>query len=84
MRQAMTRALGGSNSNSNSKGDNKPPSEERIASAISAIRDRVVFKIIPMENELGRDLVEGGKLCERKNGRGVDPNRNYPVDWGES
>ncbi len=36
-----------------------------------------------MENEKGRDLVEAGKLCERKNGRGVDPNRNWEVDWGK-
>jgi hypothetical protein len=39
-------------------------------------------QILPMENTAGRDLVEGGKLCERKNGRGVDPNRNWAVDWG--
>jgi hypothetical protein len=26
--------------------------------------------------------VEGGELCERKNGRGVDPNRNWKVHWG--
>jgi hypothetical protein len=36
-----------------------------------------------MENEGGRRLVEAGQLCERKNGRGVDPNRNWPVDWGK-
>ena len=35
-----------------------------------------------MENEGGRDLVEGGALCERKNVRGVDPNRNWEVHWG--
>lgn len=35
-----------------------------------------------MENEGGRKLVESGKMCERKNGRGVDPNRNWPLDWG--
>ena len=35
-----------------------------------------------MENARGRDLVEAGALCERKNGRGVDPNRNWAVDWG--
>lgn len=33
-------------------------------------------QILPMENPRGRDLVESGKLCERKNGRGVDPNRS--------
>jgi hypothetical protein len=35
-----------------------------------------------MENTAGRDLVEAGNLCERKNGRGVDPNRNWDIDWG--
>jgi hypothetical protein len=35
-----------------------------------------------MENENGRRRVEGGDACERKNGRGVDINRNYAVDWG--
>ena len=74
MRQSMTRAL-------ISKGSK--PSEASVTSAIQLIKEKVVFKIIPMENEGGRDLVEGGKLCERKNGRGVDPNRNWPVDWGE-
>lgn len=42
-----------------------------------------VPQILPMENEGGRKLVEAGKLCERKNGRGVDPNRNWPLDWGK-
>ncbi len=35
-----------------------------------------------MENTRGRYAVEHGDLCERKNGRGVDPNRNWEVDWG--
>ena len=35
-----------------------------------------------MENERGRDKVETRNLCERKNGRGVDTNRNWPVHWG--
>ena len=30
----------------------------------------------------GRAKVEAGDLCERKNGRGVDCNRNWAVDWG--
>lgn len=47
------------------------------------IVDDMVIHVIPMENEHGRDMVEGGHLCERKNGRGVDPNRNWPVDWGK-
>jgi hypothetical protein len=36
-----------------------------------------------MENTHGRDLVEAGQLCERKNGRGVDTNRNWDIDWGK-
>ena len=40
------------------------------------------LQIIPMENAHGREIVEGGNLCERKNGRGVDSNRNWPVHWG--
>lgn len=35
-----------------------------------------------MENVNGRKLVESGNLCERKNGRGVDPNRNWDAHWG--
>ena len=46
------------------------------------ILDAMIIKTIPMENVHGRDKVEGGDLCERKNGRGVDPNRNWGVDWG--
>jgi len=36
-----------------------------------------------MENVNGRVKVEAGDLCERKNGRGVDTNRNWEVDWGK-
>ncbi|KAL9660430.1 hypothetical protein QQ045_025244 [Rhodiola kirilowii] len=36
-----------------------------------------------MENMNGRKLVEAGDLCERRNGRGVDLNRNWSVDWGK-
>jgi hypothetical protein len=36
-----------------------------------------------MENVNGRDKVEAGALCERKNGRGVDTNRNWDIDWGK-
>jgi len=39
-------------------------------------------QIVPMENEVGRATVERGQLCERKNGRGVDTNRNWEVHWG--
>lgn len=75
---------------------------------------RTVFKIVPNENNNGRDKargaapspplapsphpsplpltppptprppqVEAGELCLRKNGRGVDTNRNWEVDWGK-
>lgn len=44
--------------------------------------NNVVFIIVPMENERGREKVENGQLCERKNGRGVDPNRNWDIHWG--
>jgi len=46
------------------------------------VLDRFSFTIVAMENENGRAKVEKGDLCERKNGRGVDPNRNWGVDWG--
>ena len=42
----------------------------------------VAFVVVPLENVNGRARVESGKLCERKNGRGVDTNRNFEVDWG--
>lgn len=45
--------------------------------------DKLVIKVVPMENLNGRRLVEGGDLCERRNGRGVDLNRNWSVDWGK-
>lgn len=39
-------------------------------------------QIIPMDNMNGRVNVEKGNMCERKNGRGIDPNRNFEVDFG--
>ncbi|KAJ4849804.1 hypothetical protein Tsubulata_031522 [Turnera subulata] len=45
--------------------------------------DNLVLKVVPMENLNGRKLVEEGDLCERRNGRGVDLNRNWSVDWGK-
>jgi len=47
------------------------------------ILESLDMRIVPMENEHGREMVERGDLCERKNGRGVDPNRNWAVDWGK-
>ena len=52
------------------------------ASATAAALVDAVVKIVPMENVNGRTKVEGGEWCERKNGRGVDTNRNWAVDWG--
>lgn len=43
---------------------------------------RPLLQVVPMENVRGRERVEAGELCERKNGRGVDPNRNWAVHWG--
>jgi len=43
---------------------------------------RSVFKVVPLENVGGRAKVESGELCLRKNGRGVDTNRNWDVHWG--
>ncbi|KAM7259660.1 hypothetical protein ACFE04_015401 [Oxalis oulophora] len=45
--------------------------------------DDLVIKVVPIENLNGRKLVEEGDLCERRNGRGVDLNRNWSVDWGK-
>ncbi|CAI9117085.1 OLC1v1018413C1 [Oldenlandia corymbosa var. corymbosa] len=45
--------------------------------------DKLVIKVVPMENINGRRLVESGEFCERRNGRGVDLNRNWSVDWGK-
>lgn len=42
-----------------------------------------MLQIVPMENIRGRARVEAGELCLRKNGRGVDPNRNWDYHWGE-
>ncbi|WVZ19053.1 hypothetical protein V8G54_006375 [Vigna mungo] len=41
------------------------------------------YCVVPMENPNGRKVVEAGDLCERRNGRGVDLNRNWSVDWGK-
>ena len=51
------------------------------AATAAALVDAIV-KIVPMENTNGRTKVEGGEWCERKNGRRVDTNRNWAVDWG--
>lgn len=50
---------------------------------LNATLDKLIIKVVPMENMNGRKLVESGDLCERRNGRGVDLNRNWSVDWGK-
>lgn len=52
-------------------------------SSLKYILQKLIIKVVPMENLNGRRIVEAGKLCERKNGRGVDINRNWSVDWGK-
>ena len=54
-----------------------------VTAELSDTLSRTIIKVIPIENTNGRALVERGHLCERKNGRGVDPNRNWALDWGK-
>ena len=66
------------------RGDMQVPkdcAEPQISSPMTAAYT-LRTQVLPMENERGRDRVEGRNLCERKNGRGVDTNRNWPVHWG--
>ncbi|GJP76341.1 hypothetical protein CLOP_g6799 [Closterium sp. NIES-67] len=49
---------------------------------LALIWPHLVITIVPMENVNGRKKVEAGQLCERRNGRGVDINRNWDCDWG--
>lgn len=56
-------------------------SDER-GDKLHKLLDKISLMILPMENPNGRRMVEKGKLCERKNGRGVDVNRNWGVDFG--
>lgn len=51
--------------------------------SLNSTLDKLMIKMVPMENLNGRKLVEAGDLCERRNGRGVDLNRNWSVDWGK-
>ncbi|EXB56340.1 Carboxypeptidase A6 [Morus notabilis] len=51
--------------------------------SLNSTLDKFIIKVVPMENSNGRELVEAGDLCERRNGRGVDLNRNWSVDWGK-
>ncbi|KAK7352180.1 hypothetical protein VNO80_17598 [Phaseolus coccineus] len=63
-------------------------SEEKLLpsmdhASLDSVLDKLVIKVVPMENLNGRKVVEAGDLCERRNGRGVDLNRNWSVDWGK-
>ncbi|KAF9686620.1 hypothetical protein SADUNF_Sadunf02G0008100 [Salix dunnii] len=51
------------------------------AASLNNTLDKLIIKAVPLENLNGRKLVEEGDLCERRNGRGVDLNRNWSVDW---
>ncbi|PON60559.1 Peptidase M14, carboxypeptidase A [Parasponia andersonii] len=51
--------------------------------SLNSSLNKLVIKVVPMENLNGRELVESGDFCERRNGRGVDLNRNWSVDWGK-
>lgn len=51
--------------------------------SLNNVLEKVIIKVVPMENINGRELVEAGDLCERRNGRGVDLNRNWSIDWGK-
>ncbi|XP_030950903.1 putative metallocarboxypeptidase ecm14 [Quercus lobata] len=53
------------------------------SASLNSSLDKLVIKVVPMENLNGRKIVEAGDLCERRNGRGVDLNRNWSVDWGK-
>lgn len=59
-----------------------PPPKTHCIYSIYTCAHSPCLQVLPMENVAGRDIVEGGNLCERKNGRGVDPNRNWDIDWG--
>ncbi|XP_051195616.1 uncharacterized protein [Lolium perenne] len=52
-------------------------------SSFEKILEHLVIKVVPMENFNGRKRVEAGELCDRRDGRGVDLNRNWSVDWGK-
>ncbi|KAK8551690.1 hypothetical protein V6N13_120136 [Hibiscus sabdariffa] len=50
--------------------------------SLNSTLENLVIKVVPLENLNGRKLVEAGELCERRNGRRVDLNRNWGIDWG--
>ncbi|CAM8915898.1 unnamed protein product [Rhodiola kirilowii] len=62
-------------------GEQSLPNVDHVS--LNSTLDKLIIKVVPMENMNGRKLVEAGDLCERRNGRGVDLNRNWSVDWGK-
>eukprot|EP00897_Mesotaenium_endlicherianum_P008560 jgi/Mesen1/7732/ME000407S06962 len=58
------------------------PLPPAMASELPHLLPHLLLQVVPMENVNGRRRFEAGELCERKNGRGVDTNRNWSVDWG--
>eukprot|EP00884_Botryococcus_braunii_P007354 jgi/Botrbrau1/1661/Bobra.116_2s0005.1 len=56
-------------------------SKDKLTDWVDTILKRVIFKIIPVENILGRKAVEGGRTCLRKTAAGVDLNRNWEYAW---
>ncbi|KAL4332328.1 hypothetical protein GQ457_07G027610 [Hibiscus cannabinus] len=47
--------------------------------SLNGTLENLVIKVVPLENLNGRKLVEAGELCERRNGRRVDLNRNWGI-----
>ncbi|CAL0326964.1 unnamed protein product [Lupinus luteus] len=45
---------------------------------LNSTLDKLIIKVVPMENLNGRKLVEAGDLCERRNGLDYDPYEENP------
>ncbi|KAL3139931.1 hypothetical protein ABBQ38_004221 [Trebouxia sp. C0009 RCD-2024] len=48
---------------------------------VQDLLEKVVFKIVPVENIAGRKAVEEGDTCLRRTFSGVDLNRNWGTEW---
>ncbi|KAG5047943.1 hypothetical protein JHK85_009046 [Glycine max] len=46
--------------------------------SLNSALDKLVIKVVPMENLNGRKVVEAGDLCERRNGLDYDPYEENP------
>ena len=63
----------------------KPPRSRTLGSLCGLEASAALLRLRVQDCSVdvnGRAKVEAGDLCERKNGRGVDCNRNWAVDWG--